>query len=296
VLEVTKSPSDFVTFLTAPGLTNDYCTVPIKSYMCLSAGNGGNDTASSLLGQLRWMKDGGTTLNQNVDPTQYDIALKGQGHPNSIIKIMSFIIKNKAAVAKLRIEVAHREKGPNWPAVKEWVKVVDWTGTVDERYFRGRTDRDALVKMVEDKVFGFDCIGFVSNYLINAGVWDTYHGYEIDQWPNLFSNRILKAEDIDPLCILIWPGSHIAIVDKFVELIDENTCVVNVCQSSTGGPQLNELVRLKGSGGRFAIDDRGSPAMPVVGTVTVHKMPGLRRVYKHVDLSFQHTDAVGNRK
>lgn len=281
--DVNKSPSDLVRYLTSPGLSTTAGTVPLNQYMCLSLGNGGNDTASSLLGQLRWMRDGGNgpTLNDLVGPTRFDVALKGQGRPEDFVKIMNFIIANKNAVGKLKIEVAHRTRTTqNGETV--FVKTVDWTGLAKDRYFTTNGDRDALVAMVNDKIFGLDCIGFVANYLIYVNVWNEYQGYNIDQWPSLFSQRITSYDEICSLCILIWPGSHIAIIDRVTDYDETNKiCTVDVCQSSSGGPQINECVQLKQSAGRFEIADPGKPTMPVRGTVTIHQKIGLRRIYQN---------------
>ena len=239
--------------------------------------------ASSLLGQVRWMKDGGIgpKLNDTVGGLRFDIAAKGQGHPDDFVKIMNFIIANKEAVGKLRIEVAHRTKTVNEANQIEYVKTIDWTGTAYDRYFKIGSDREALLKMVQDAVFGLDCIGFVSNYLIHVGLWSEYQGYEIDRWPTVFPKRITAYDDVVALCILIWPGSHIAIIDRVTDYNDDNkSCVVDVCQSSKGGPQTNKGVELKQSGGQFQFANLGKPEMPVRSPVTIHQMIGLRRVYQ----------------
>lgn len=292
------SPADLVDALLNPGLLTNSGPVPLSQYMSGSDENGGNDSAKSLLVPIRFLTDGpgtsGPTLNQTVGPVEYDVALKGQGSTESIVKIMNFIVKNKDKIKNLTIELAHREKPTD--GSNNYPKVVDWRGKVGDRYFTG-SDLDTLKKMVADKIFGYDCVGFVANYLIAAGVWTNYQPYEIYQWPRVFPTRITSYADVSSLCILIWGRVHIAIIDSWVGEDDANKSVtVNVCQSSTGGPQINKGVELTESSGKFRISTSspGKPPMPVGGVVDIYQMPNLRRVrpvsppieYPKIDIPF----------
>ena len=53
-------PYEYVNYLRNPGLAFSGGVVSLNAYMCKTQSNGGNDSATSLIGQLRWMKDGGT--------------------------------------------------------------------------------------------------------------------------------------------------------------------------------------------------------------------------------------------
>ena len=52
-------------------------------------------------------------------------------------------------------------------------------GLKQKDYFRNpQLDVESILnKMVEKKVFGIDCIGFISQYLVYAGVWQDYKPY-----------------------------------------------------------------------------------------------------------------------
>jgi hypothetical protein len=121
--------------------------------------------------------------------------------------------------------------------------------------------------MVADKIFGWDCIGFVANYMIFIGLWPKYLGYPIDSWSGVFPTRVLSPADVKTLCIMIWPGSHIAIIDRVWDY-DEGKVTVDVCQSSSGGPKCNVKVKLTKSGDGFQISG-GDPPMPVAGRCLV---------------------------
>lgn len=275
------SPVDLVDALLNPGLSTSVGSIPLSQYMSGSDSNGGNDSALSLLTQIRFMTDGeskGPPLNAIVGPVEYDIAMKGQGSPAAFVKIMNFIVKNKEKIKPLTIELAHRVAPTD--GTKVWPKMVDWTGKVSQRYFMG-SDMDTLKKMVADKIFGYDCVGFVANYLVAAGLWKSYQSYEIYQYPTVFPTRITSYADVTSLCILKWGKSHIAIIDSWVaDDAAKKSVTVNVCQSSENGPQINKGVELTEAGGTFLISTSkpGTPKMPVGGYVEIYQMPNLRRI------------------
>jgi hypothetical protein len=153
-------------------------------------------------------------------------------------------------------------------------------GHVYATYFRDYADANALKKMVADKYFGIDCIGFVANFLRDVGLWDKYHGYEIDQWDRVFTRNVRRLTDLGPIQLLVWPGKHVALID-WVWDANERQADIDVCQSSSGGPQCNAHVTLKPAGGQtvkgytlFTISG-GTPRVPVHGTCYVMRWPGL---------------------
>ncbi len=249
-------PYEFVNFLKDPGLSCDAGTVMLNQYLCQNVKNGGNANAVALLGNLRWMKEDGkgAMLNNIVGRTEIDLAVKGQGNPVSVSMIWDFMCRNKAQLKKISLP-----QGQN----------------VYDKYFRDNNDDAALQLMVKDKFFGLDCIGFVANYLIYVGFWDNYQGYEIVNWDRLFKTNIKKAEDIRKCQIILWSDfSHIGIVD-WIHGADGNQVTVDICQSSSGGPQCNERVILtktstQGKNGylKFKIEG-GTPTIPVGGYVYI---------------------------
>jgi hypothetical protein len=115
-------PSHLVDKLTLWGLKTDVGSVKLNQYMSKSIGNGANDNATALLGNLRWLKDGktGPKLNDIVDAERLDILVKGQGHPDDFVKVMNFIVRNKEQLKTIKMSVVHREndddggKTPGW--------------------------------------------------------------------------------------------------------------------------------------------------------------------------------------
>jgi hypothetical protein len=265
-MEATYLPYHFVDHMTSPGLTTSAGTVKLNQYLCKTTSNGGNDSATSLYSKLRWMKDGGngSTMNSLVGGVAVDLALKGQGSPSTFISIWNFMIRNKEQLKKLNVEVCARRDSK----AKD-TKVVLRKGNVYDLYFKTNTDRAALQAMVADRFFGIDCIGYTSTYLMFNGEWNEYKGATPAQWPMWHcKEKVNKASEIKPLDFLLWSG-HIAIVDWVWGMVNADTVLVDVCQSSSGGPQCNEQVQLRemksSSSGRrqFQILHRGQPSMPV---------------------------------
>ena len=155
------------------------------------------------------------------------------------------------------------------------------SGNVFDLYFAGNSDAVALQRMVADRFFGIDCIGFCANVLIYNGEWTKYLGATPKQWPLWHCRKAVdKAADIKPLDFLLW-DDHIAMVDWVWGMDDDKTVRIDVCQSSSGGPQYNERVVLKqlskpapGARQMFKIQHRGTEPMPVHGDVFVMRRAG----------------------
>lgn len=259
-------PYEYVNYLRNPGLAFSGGVVSLNAYMCKTQSNGGNDSATSLFGQLRWMKDGGTgpKLNSLVGGGLIDIALKGQGKPSTFVAIWDFMCRNKEQLKKLKVEACGRREKSNG-----YAKNVLKTGTVFELYFDGRSEQQAIQAMVADRFFGIDCIGFTSGVLIFNDEWSKYHGGEPLEWAKWFcTQKVNSASEIKPLDFMIWNG-HIAMIDWVWKLHDDKTVEVDICQSSAGGPQCNERVILQENGQtsaghhKFKFHSRGTPVAPV---------------------------------
>jgi hypothetical protein len=251
-------PYEFVNYLNNPGLTCDAGTVMLSQYVCQNVKNGGNVNAANLLGNLRWMKEGGkgSMLNSLAGGAPIDLAVKGQGHPDTFVKIWDFMCRNQEQLKNIRLD-----QGKN----------------VFDKYFRDNSDETALQMMVNDKFFGIDCVGFVGNYLVHTGLWDKYQGHEIANWDRLFKANIKKAEDVRKCQIILWSNfSHIGIVD-WIHGIDGNQVTVDICQSSSGGPQCNERVTLtqtKTQGKNGYIQFKLEGDLPVTGHVYIMARDG----------------------
>ena len=278
--EATYLPYHYVDYLRHPGIPFSGGVVALNQYMCKTMSNGGNDSATSLYTNLRWLKDGGKgpTLNTLVGGGPIDIALKGQGTPSTFAAIWNFMCRNKEQLKKLKVEVCGRRQRNG---DGDWEKNVLRTGNVYDLYFDGRSDQQAIQLMVGDRFFGIDCIGFTSGVLIFNNEWTKYHGGEPLQWAKWFCTvEVDHAKDIQPLDFMIWDG-HIAMIDWVWNVIDEKTVEVDICQSSAGGPQYNERAILqqtseKAWGGRrkFKFMHTGTPAAPVSGHFFVQRRKG----------------------
>lgn len=273
--EAFKLPFEFVDFLTKEGLSCGTGEPKLNAYLSGSASNGGADSALSLIGNIRSkVKDGGSgpTL-QTLYGSGLDRMWRGCGSPALISDVWKFLCRNKEELKKVKVTAyARREK----TAQDDKVKMYD--GNVYDLYFAGRSDAEAIQKMVEDRFFGMDCIGFLGNYLVWVGEWPDYQGVEPKLWPDrVCKESVTKASDVKPLDVLCWSG-HVAIVDWIWKMIDDKTVEVDICQSSSGGPQCNSRVQLRqlsvAGQTKFKIQHAGSPAMPVADNCIIPRRSG----------------------
>ncbi len=275
--EAFKLPYEFVDYLTKPGLDCGAFSVPLDAYLSGNERNGGADSAKSLIGNIRGkVRDGGSgpTL-QSLYGSGLDRMWRGCGSPDVIRGVWKFLCRNKEQLKSVHVGVYDRRdrKHPD-------DKVKRTGGNLYDLYFSGGSDKSALQKMVDDRFFGLDCIGFVGNYLVWVGEWGDYSSNSPSRWPTKICKRnVDKATDVKPLDFLCWSG-HVAIVDWVWKTIDDDTVQVDVCQSSAGGPQCNERVLLRRtgikSGGhrQFKILHRGSPPMPVHSNCIIQRRDG----------------------
>jgi hypothetical protein len=238
--------------------------IPLKQYVCLNKKNGGNDEINALLTGLRTkaIRDPKTreTIDETVGATEINLLWKGQGHWRAFIDFMDFLTENKEQL-----------KG-----------VSGVLGKVYETYFVKDDDATALKRMVTDHYFGIDCIGFVANYLRYVRLWREYLPYEIDQWDRVFTQKVNTIEDIEHLNLMVWPGSHVALVDvAWADDLGPKKCKIDMCQSSKGGPQINKGVYLTdsdtftGKGNKlFTLEGE----IPVGGNCYLMKWPDLRHI------------------
>jgi len=190
--------------------------------------------------------------------------------------------RNQEQLSAIKLKVVSRPPGRrNDPVVKK-------TGNVYDLYFRDNRDAVALQMMVNDGFFGIDCIGFVANYLIYVGELDKYYGYDIANWDRVFTENIRTVRGVKPCQLVLWQNYHVAIIDwvhkdKSGDIImgnDGNSIIVDICQSSSGGPQCNERVILTQNsevshkGYRLFKIQGGTPTLPVNGHVNIMARSG----------------------
>ena len=248
--------------------------VALTQYMSKTASNGGNDNTHELFTHLRFYREGGVkgapTMNTVVGGVNCDLALKGQGSGSTFVAIWNFMSRNMEHLKKCKMDIWGRREDKDVNT-----KVFIEKTTLHKRYFQG-SEAEGFQRMVQDRFFGIDCIGFVGQYMVYAGEWPAYKGMAPKKWPlHHCKTPVNEAGKVKALDFLVWVTSgHIAIIDEVFETID-GVVHVDVCQSSSGGPQLNEFVYLKavemdGNGRmRYKFHNRGSPAMPVGGEVYI---------------------------
>jgi len=301
-----SAPSSFVEDLTDPGLwivpMSDW--VGLRKYLCADAGNGGNAKAAQLRNAIRAVVKGTEdepTIHQ-MGAVEYERVFSGQGKPENFSILMHLIWYNK----------------------EKFKAYKDATGkTILAKYF---DQINPLQAMVDDAMFGMDCIGFVGRYLEDAGIFPTY----LPLYPRHYMDRFFPIQQIthmEDLCVIVWVnGTHIAIIDK-VRSVNTNrtpSAVVDICQSSSGGPQLNTRVQLEQTSGEYldfgeygkAVDGHnvseseksqlrkdlikrgsvgyrgglmfnikaGSPQIPVTGHVYVGRLPNLMKGWTEIEL------------
>jgi hypothetical protein len=260
----TDIPSDFVDYLTDPGLPVYDMNIPLTQYVCSDPSFGGNAEAAQVIGYANQKIFVDEISKTRISSQTRNIGrlTTGQGYPDDFILLMEHMTDN---IDKMR----------SAPELK------------NKEYFRDpNLDVEAILKkMVEKKVFGMDCIGFVSQYLVYAGVWQEYKTYYPADYRREFK-PVKSLSEVQRLCLVIWNNYHIGIIDD-VDSYDSDTdeILVDICQSSSGeakGPQTNCGVTLRKSPGdayegaqKFKIFRAGSPAMPVKAPVYICKMPGL---------------------
>jgi hypothetical protein len=275
-------PFQLVDHMTKPGLNCAAGVVPLNQYLSSTLSNGGNDSAHSLLKNLRWLKDKkvGPSLNSIVGSKRLDLLLKGQGRPEDFVKVWDFLCRNKDQLDTYKVDVCDRRDRSDSDTRK-----VRKTGTLWDMYFKGKSDTAAIKAMVADRFFGIDCIGFMADYMIYAGIWPEYKAYSIPQWADkVFKTNVTRASDVKKLNVLIFDG-HIAIVDWVWGMVDANTVMVDVCQSSSSsggvvGAQCNGYAILKETSATWGTRRvfrlaGGTPVVPVAGNCVVMAMDGL---------------------
>ncbi len=273
--EASRLPSEFVDYLTKEGLSCGSGKAWLNAYLSSTDYNGGADSAVSLIGAIRGtVKDGGNgpTL-QALYGDGLDRMWRGCGSPAVISGVWQFLCRNKQQLKTVKVKAyAQRAKEARS------TKVETRSGTLFDLYFEGNWDAQAIQLMVQDRFFGIDCIGFLGNYLVWVGESPDYIGYVPSLWPSRVCKiPVTKASQVKPLDILCWAG-HVAIVDWVWQMLDDKIVQVDICQSSTGGPQCNSRVELKeisvGGSTQFRIRHRGLPKMPIDDHCIIQRREG----------------------
>jgi hypothetical protein len=237
--------------------------MPIACYVSLTKGS---SQINALINAMTKIVDTDSLKNVHgtVGDTQIALIRKGQANPEAYVTFMNFLWDNQEALEGVKGTLSK----------------------VYEKYFSTSTSTNALARMALDNYLGYCCIGFVGQYLRYAGVWKNYKGVDIDQWKGSyggFTDKIDNVGAVQPLQLMIWPRStkgHVAIIDSAKKL-DSRQVLIDMCQSSAGGPQCNRGVMLIDNGGTlegrraFSLQG-GSPEPPVAADCYIVGYPDLR--------------------
>jgi hypothetical protein len=232
--QATISPSDFVHRVAIDGLTTAGGKVRLNRYLCINPWNGGSDTAINLISKLKGLMDkhGGGPPFRN-----YNRMATGQGYVSDFMILWSWMHSHLDEVRTLTVQTASQRKTANG-----YTKVDGKTLKLAEVFKIGVSFPDGMAELIANGCFGWDCIGFVSQYLIKIGHLTEYPTWRSADYLTLGKFTPLKAlTDIGPLCVLVFGESHIALVDNVYSIVvDEDsalrTATISVCQSYTGGP------------------------------------------------------------
>lgn len=217
------SPSDFVDMLYSlevPGYTGyPGGVVSISRYLCANASFGGNNKASVLSANLHRIAREHNETEVTSRPG-FARLFTGQGSRENFIAAMSLIVRYQADFQRVHALQA---------------------------YF---THTDFLQAMVDDGCFGLDCVGFVGNYLVDSGLENSYPSRRPLDYCSVFHPVRSLAEVTDTSVVMLTNGQHIQMID---EVTDRNpgSITVDLCQSSSGGPQCNIGVTIRAGGGDY---------------------------------------------
>ncbi len=218
----------------------------------------------------------------SFSPEQYVNALRSMtvdgytGYPNGEVELNSYLsakyavnngAKLKAAIAKYSPMTIGKIKPLDYARV--WSgqgQIVDFEtilGGVNENSEKFKADAgfkkyfdktDFLQAMLDDSCLGMDCVGFVGTYLDFAGINRGYFGSAPMDYSGSFP-FVQDLTQIKPLSVVVHcNGMHIQIINS-IESIQNDHLMVTLCQSSSGGPQINRGVKLShGTGNVLDVD------------------------------------------
>lgn len=180
----------------------------------------------------------------------------GQGRAEDIIAVMNLLVAYPALLAGA--------PGSGEESLAHYLSAGELTAA-------------GLNQMVQEEVFGLDCLGFVGTYLEWIGAVDRVPESNVAHFVRHQGMReFTNLSEIAPRSLLLWDvavdergrelAQHIAIVDR-VQSATDREAIIDICQSSSGGPQTNRGVRIVASGTGFAMRGRGSPPAPVARTI-----------------------------
>jgi hypothetical protein len=193
--------------------------VSISSYLSANASFEGNSKATTLNLALQSVVKNKPEFGQ-TRTAEFGRVFTGQGSRDNFILAMTIINKYKS------------EFQAN-SGLAKYFKVADF-----------------LQAMVDDHCLGLDCIGFVGTYLVDAGLEASYVGRR----PLDYTSAFVPVQSLDQIdnfgVVMLTNGMHIQIIDEVTQR-GNGYVKVDLCQSTSGGPQCNIGVTIRSGGGEY---------------------------------------------
>jgi hypothetical protein len=230
------SPADFAYWVAVEGLFTNGGKVKLNKYMSASESNGGSYTSQDLISKLSVLmkKVGGEPKFKN-----YIRMSTGQGYINDFVDLWNWMHAHLSDVRTLKIQTYSVKKRP---AADGFDKIPGKVLDLAKVFTEGRPFQAAMGELVDNGCFGWDCIGFVSQYLITIDHLKEYPTWKSNDYHTHGKFTSLKALDgICPCCVLVFGDKHIVLVNLVDYVaVDETTgtltAKVSISQSYTGGP------------------------------------------------------------
>lgn len=251
-LYVMMGPSALVTGMSDVGLIGQWDGGPIRlnRYVSGEESYGGADTADGFLRQIAKMtsRHGSTIGERPTSRTrQWANIGKGQAYPLDFIKVWNWCYDNIEEIKPLKVQLYNFRSNGHGGAKKSKDGVPVEMGmffTTKSRFAQGMQD------YIGRHGFGWDCIGFVQQYLLAAGFYTSYPGLlpsEFIGGRSGFTN-VTRLSDVGPLNVIVYPG-HVQIIDR-VQSVSDNKITVTISQSSgwaaRSGPMTNSDITISG--------------------------------------------------
>jgi hypothetical protein len=217
------SPAEYVDKLhnlRVPGYTGEPSgRVSISTYLSANSAFGGAANANVLAINLKKIA---AAHNENaINQPGFWLIFSGQGSRDNFVAAMGIINQYQDEFKK----------------VKELAK-----------YFK---TNNFLQAMIDDKCFGLDCIGFVGGWVVEACLEGSYVGRRPLDYAGLFKPVKSLDEVGDNAVVMLTNGMHIQLIDEVKSRDGKKSIVVDLCQSTSGGPQRNVSLTIHSGGGSY---------------------------------------------
>jgi hypothetical protein len=229
------SPNDFVYWATVEGFATKGGNVRLNKYMSANNSFGGSDTSQGLMGQLKAVM---TRLGSTPPFKNYVRISMGQGDIGDFMALWNWMYDHLDEVRKLKVQTYKASKNDDQTYTKIPGKILDLATVFRE----GRLFPEAMAELIDNGCFGWDCIGFVSQYLVTIGYIDQYQTWEPGQYLTLGKFEPIKSlEDILPCCAVVFGKWHIVLVDgvdwiAYDDTTKTQSAKISISQSYAGGP------------------------------------------------------------